>query len=326
MLYAEKARYYFFKKSPIKIEVVWNLFFPLILLLVMKLTITGASTALFSTWYLIEELNLLFDAGDGVIFNLLQRSRKAKHIFISHADRDHLSSLIALRQMHACPDGFPKIYYPKDARSFEYLKGFSERFAPHAPATPWFGVNNGEEFSIKSNFIVKSVRNEHVEAPPHIIKSVGYEILEVKQKLKEEFKHLSPLLIKTLRKEKGNDFISREQRQSILTYTGDTPVRDYDLWSTSNILIHEATFLEAPKKSKRGNVHSVLEEVIDMVAQSQVKQLILGHFSMRYGKEEIEQAVQQLCQQYQLSIPVFCVLPGMVTRDILTTNPTYVPS
>jgi ribonuclease Z len=31
----------------------------------MKLTITGYSTALFATWYLIEELGILFDAGDG---------------------------------------------------------------------------------------------------------------------------------------------------------------------------------------------------------------------------------------------------------------------
>ncbi|MGH1337422.1 MAG: MBL fold metallo-hydrolase [Aureispira sp.] len=292
----------------------------------MKLTITGSSTALFSTWYLVEEFQLLFDAGDGVISNLLQRSRKAQHVFVSHADRDHMSSLMAFRQMHARPEGFPKIYYPKDARSFEYLKDFSARFAPHSPPTPWYGVDDGQEFAIKPNYIVKSIRNEHIDVPLPVIKSVGYEILEVKRKLKTAFKGLSGLEIKALREKKGNDFITQEQRQSILTYTGDTPVRDYDLWSQANVLIHEATFLEAPAKNKRGSVHSVLEEVIDMVAQSQVQQLILGHFSMRYSKQEIEQAVQQLCQQYQLHIPVFCVLPGVVARDILSTPPTYQPS
>lgn len=292
----------------------------------MKLTITGSSTALFSTWYLIEELNLLFDAGDGVISNLLQRSRKAQHVFISHADRDHMSSLMAFRQMHASPEGFPKIYYPKDSHSFEYLRDFSERFAPHAPPTPWFGVDDGEEFAIKSNFMVKAIRNEHIPAPKDIIKSVGYEVLEVKRKLKEEFKSLAGKEIQALREQHGQDFITQEQRQSILTYTGDTPVRDYDLWRSANILIHEATFLEAPSKKKRGDVHSLLEEVIDMVSQSEVKQLILGHFSTRYSHEEIVQAVQKTCAQYQLAIPVFCVLPGEVARDILSTNPTYTPA
>jgi ribonuclease Z len=36
--------------------------------------------------YFVEELGLLLDAGDGVISNLLQQSRKIKYAFISHAD------------------------------------------------------------------------------------------------------------------------------------------------------------------------------------------------------------------------------------------------
>ncbi len=304
---------------------VWNLFQAIGLYSPMKLTITGSSTALFSTWYLIEELNILFDAGDGIIANLQQRSRKGQHVFISHADRDHMSSLMAFRQMHARTDGFPKIYYPKDSHSFEYLRDFSEKFAPHAPPTPWRGLDHAEEVAIKSNYLVKSIRNEHIEAPSHLIKSLGYEVLEVKHKLKAEFQELSGTAIKALRQARGNAYITEEKRRSLLTYTGDTPVRDYDLWSGANILIHEATFLEAPEKKRRGSVHSVLEEVIAMVAQSQVQQLILGHFSTRYHQEQIIKAVQQHCQHYQLEIPVFCVLPGAVVQDILNTEPTYRP-
>ena len=59
----------------------------------MQLTITGYSTALFSTWYFVEEWGVLFDAGDGLISALLQKSRKIDHVFISHADRDHLTGL-----------------------------------------------------------------------------------------------------------------------------------------------------------------------------------------------------------------------------------------
>lgn len=38
----------------------------------MQFTITGYSTALFSTWYFIEEWGILFDAGEGLISALLQ--------------------------------------------------------------------------------------------------------------------------------------------------------------------------------------------------------------------------------------------------------------
>lgn len=61
----------------------------------MQLTITGYSTALFASWFFIDEMTLLFDAGDGVASGITQKSRKVKNIFISHADRNHLVGLLA---------------------------------------------------------------------------------------------------------------------------------------------------------------------------------------------------------------------------------------
>src|ERR1700754_3773644 len=93
----------------------------------MQLTITGYSTALFATWYFVEEWGVLFDAGDGIISALLQKSRKVDHVFISHADRDHLTGLLQFNQLNARP-GFPVMHYPKDAGSFPVLEEFSKRF------------------------------------------------------------------------------------------------------------------------------------------------------------------------------------------------------
>ena len=86
----------------------------------MNLTITGYSTALFATWYFIEELRLLFDAGDGVAPTLLQKSRKIDHIFLSHADRDHVTGLLRLNELIArdrapsaiFPGGCPVVFGP----------------------------------------------------------------------------------------------------------------------------------------------------------------------------------------------------------------------
>ena len=87
----------------------------------MKLKITGYSTALFSTWYFIEELGLLLDAGDGVTSSLLQKARKIENVFISHADRDHLTGLLQLNQLNA-REGFPKIFYPFNCGSFPAIE------------------------------------------------------------------------------------------------------------------------------------------------------------------------------------------------------------
>jgi ribonuclease BN (tRNA processing enzyme) len=89
--------------------------------------ISAYSTALFSTWIFIEELGLLFDAGDGLSASLLQKSRKIKQVFISHADRDHLTGLIQFNQLNA-REGYPKIHYPSDSGSFPALMTFLHKF------------------------------------------------------------------------------------------------------------------------------------------------------------------------------------------------------
>lgn len=291
----------------------------------MKLTITGYSTALFATWYFIEELGLLFDAGDGVSANLLQKARKIKHIFVSHPDRDHITGLLQIRQLNAREGGYPFVYYPKDAGSFPAMDNFMAKFDPHTKENTWTALGQHQDTFIKKDIFVRSIRNEHIEAPLDIIKSLSFDVIEVKQKLKAAFKNLPPKELQAIRLEKGNDFITEEKRQSILSYSGDTPVRDFERWRNSKILIHEATFLDHSVKTNQAhkkNAHSVLEEVIEMVAASKVEQLILGHFSSRYSKEQIEQAVKTLAQKYALNIPIFCIFPGEVLRDILTQTPT----
>ena len=289
----------------------------------MKLTITGYSTALFATWYFIQELGLLFDAGDGVSAHLLQKSRKIKHIFISHPDRDHITGLLQIRQLNAREGGFPWVYYPKDAGSFPAMDNFMSKFDPHTQHNIWHPLNDAQDVPIKKGILVHSIRNEHIEAPKNSIKSLSFDVIEVKQKLKEQFKTLSPKELQTLRLQKGNDFITEEKKRSILSYSGDTPVQDFDRWKHSKILIHEATFLDNsinPPKGQKKNQHSTLEEVIEMVAASKVEQLILGHFSSRYSKQQIQQAVMSFAQKYALNIPIFCVFPGEVVKDILNTN------
>ena len=72
---------------------------------------------------------------------------------------------------------------------------------------------------------------------------------------------------------------------------------------------------EIPDKNK--NKHSKLEEVIEMVSHSNVKHLILGHFSSRYSQEQIDQEVKRLKHKYNIHIPVSIIYPGAVKRVIV---------
>ncbi|SDF07552.1 MBL fold metallo-hydrolase [Chitinophaga filiformis] len=289
----------------------------------MKLTITGYSTALFSTWYFIEELGLLLDAGDGMMSALLQKSRKINHAFISHADRDHLTGLLQFNQLNA-REGYPVIHYPKDSRSFPYMEAFFQQFDPYSVGTVWQPVSPGDEIRVKDDILVIPLRNGHVPVAPEIIRSLSFKVFQTKRKLRPELVGLSGEEIRQIGIEKGKESTTMEVRTNILSYSGDTPVEDLTQWNDSQILIHEATFLEKEEEIKvyaHKNKHSRLDEVIEMVSGSNIEKLILGHFSSRYNAEQIDSAIRQLCERYTLNIPVFRILPGETVVDVLAGTP-----
>jgi ribonuclease Z len=289
----------------------------------MHLTITGYSTALFSTWYFVEEWGICFDAGDGLISALLQKSRKIDQVFISHADRDHLTGLLQFNQLNARP-GYPIIHYPVDSASFPALEQFSKKFDTQVARTVWLPARDGDEISIAKDLLVRPMRNGHVPAEQHVIKSLGYQVIQTRKKVRPEFAHLAGDQLRQLAEKEGRDSFSMEIREPLLGYSGDTPVEDGAKWDNTRILIHEATFLghgERVKERDYGNKHSTLDEVMEMVASIRIGQLILGHFSSRYSPEEIDSAIRALCEKYAIAFPVYRVLPGETVFDILGGEP-----
>ncbi|NMH88977.1 MBL fold metallo-hydrolase [Flavivirga algicola] len=285
----------------------------------MNLTIHGYSTALFSTWYAIEELGVLFDAGDGLTANLLGKSGKIKHVFISHADRDHLTGLLQYNQLFGYLK--PTIYFPKDAGSFKFLQSFFEDFDPHQKGTKWVALKNETEIKTKRNIIVKAIENKHIDVKG-AIKSLSYKVYEEKNKLKAEFLRLSPNELIHLKKNKGDSFIREIKRNNILTYSGDTPIYDISVYDNCEVLVHEATFLRKDEVNLKANKnkHSSLEEVMEMVSQIHVQKLILGHFSSRYDQTEIDSEIKRLIKLYNIKIPVYRIPVGACVKDILNTN------
>ncbi len=287
----------------------------------MDLKISGYSTALFSTWFFIEELSLLFDAGDGIMANLLQKSRKIKHVFISHADRDHITGLLQFNQLNA-NEGRPNYYYPKDSGSFLALKNFMDKFDPHVSSGTWIPLNGHSEIEIKNQIFVEAFINDHIKVQDKQCKSLSYVVHHRKSKLKEAFKDLSNDEIKKIALDKGKSFISEEHSKKILAYSGDCPIGNQEKWDGTQILIHEATFLNMDNiVENNAHKHSLLEDVIKMAAEIKIETLVLSHFSVRYKKEEIDAAIRKYCKAYKLKIPVHRILPGQFAKNILTASP-----
>lgn len=296
----------------------------------MNLEISGHSTALYSTYWFLEPLGVLFDCGDGASAFLQQRGRKVKYIFCSHPDRDHLAGLLQFVQVNS-RSGYPKIVYPESSGSFAALRDFSAKFDPHiAENCEWIGVSAGSEIKIKPNWVVQCYANKHL--PHHDSqaqdKSLSYSLINHRRKLKPEFSNLSGPEIGVLAKEKGDDYIRYTVTETALTYSADTPIEAPEFWRDPKLLIHECTFLCKETAASRGQDvrHSVLEDVLKMAAQMpSLEKLVLGHFSCRYHQHEIREQINIMAKQYQLNIPVYAVPPGETQSKILSSKPVFKP-
>lgn len=289
----------------------------------MEFTITGYSTALFSTWYFVEELGILFDGGDGIVSSLLHKARKVKHVFISHADRDHLTGLGQFLQLNA-REGFPVIYYPADCGSFPAMEEFFSKFDPHVANAVWKPLRNGDEVVIGKDKLVRAVRNGHVPVTGDMDKSLSYKVVAQKKKLKQEFAEMPRNELNELIAKQGRDHVTETIETEVLGFSGDTPVEDPSRWVNTEVLIHEATFLagdDSNSVKRHGNKHSTLDDVLEMVASSNIQKLVLGHFSSRYSDEMILRQVAELKQKFGIQIPIYCVLPGRTFRNILEQEP-----
>ena len=123
--------------------------------------------------------------------------------------------------------------------------------------------------------------------------------------------------IAEIRKQRGEDAITDEFRMTELIYSGDTPVEVDGRYDNAKILIHEATFLtreEIEPDNLRRNKHSSLDVVMEMVADSNIGKLILGHFSSRYSNEQIDEAIDREIARCGIRIPVERVYPGEIAR------------
>lgn len=59
-------------------------------------------------------------------------------------------------------------------------------------------------------------------------------------------------------------------------------------------MVHEATYIEGEKTLANSYHHSHIDDVFDLIRQSNVKHSLITHMSNRYTKEEIENIYQEL--------------------------------
>lgn len=251
----------------------------------------------------------------------MHKARKVRHVFLSHADRDHISGMLAFNQLY----GGPKltVHYPVDSGSFPPLAEFCRRFDPWIEGTVWQPIEDGQSVPVGKGLSVRAMENSHMRGVRPGIRSLSYVVERSVRKLRPEFVGMPGSAIAALRKEVGAEAMTDELRIPALIYSGDTGVLDDGRYDGAEVLIHEATFIDRTDSSEGDPTrfrHSVLQDVLVMVANARPAHLVLGHFSGRYSAEQIKAAVREECAAHGVNCPVSVMLPGVVDHDVLTNT------
>ena len=267
---------------------------------------------------------MLFDVGDGVAAQLGSKCNKVRHVFFSHADRDHLGGLIQFYQLSAHPPNPPKFYYPKDSGSFPALKDFLERFDPNLATCDWIPIEGGMRVNVATNLTVEVGENDHIRTASRgsidEVKSLDFTLVEGRRKLRDEFEGLPGAEIGRLRATHGEEHVTELHERRLFGFSGDTSLFDAGRWRGTEVLVHEATFI-APDEADRG--HCELGAVLDAACSLDHRALVLTHFSSRYSDEMIVNAIRREATRLNVHYPIFAVLPGAVVRNILSEQPIW---
>ncbi|MEQ8189425.1 MAG: MBL fold metallo-hydrolase [Candidatus Eremiobacterota bacterium] len=272
--------------------------------------LTGYSKAMYSTWFYYKAERFLFDAGEGVSTTLGNKIFGIKNVFLSHGHYDHIGGLagIVLTRNSAMGDKTKPmaVYYPKNDNFIELQKEYIRKCCYNLTYDlTWHPLEKEDKIPLDcetKNRFIKCFATDHARG--HL--TLGYNLVENRTRLKKEFLELPQSSIVQLVKEHGKSYITENYEYIVLSYIGDSMPVCPDAVRGAEVLMHEASFLD--EEERKYDIHSTLEEAINVAQEAQVKSLILYHISSRYNWDEINKKLYFIMKKKELAIPVTVVI------------------
>jgi ribonuclease Z len=245
--------------------------------------ISGFSRAMFSNWCWHEPFQLLIDAGEGLQLALGQKIWAPEVVALTHGHSDHilgLPGLVASRKFAKGAQEKPlTVVFPEANNGILAVRELLARMwsATEFPVT-WLPMRAGGEFRLGKTRVLQAFATAHGGSEP----TLGYAVLEERRRLKRAYSDLPEHEIRQLVRQGGRDALMEAYRHVRFAHTGDAMPIDPALVAGADMLIHDATFLDA--EERKWDIHATTGEAIEVGRAAGVGCLVLHHLSIRYDR------------------------------------------
>ncbi|MCK5827595.1 MBL fold metallo-hydrolase, partial [Candidatus Bipolaricaulota bacterium] len=203
------------------------------------------------------------------------------------------------------------VYYPKDnfliSEMIRFISRTNRRLNYQLEWIPIEPGNRIELLDCQMPRYVEAFPTKHV----HNEVSLGYNVVEIRHRLKPEFSGLPQEDIMAKVKSEGRAAISENYHQKLFSYGGDSVGINPAYIADTEVLCHDTTFLD--ENDRKEYKHATLDEAIACARTARVKkELYCVHISSRY-KAKLKKLQASSSHHDDLDFKVTLIPPGRIT-------------